>query len=171
MLDYLRVGVIASAHGIRGEVNVHPTTDDPSRFEELDEIILDSRGEKKTLRVEDVKYFKNMVILKLEGIDTRNDSEALRGADLFVPRDQAMDLSDGEYFIGDLIGMEIWTDEGIKFGELADIMKTGANDVYVVRQDKTRKEFLFPVTEECVKKISPEEGKITVHILPGLLDL
>jgi 16S rRNA processing protein RimM len=171
MIDYLRVGVVASAHGIRGEVNVYPTTDDPGRFDELDEVILDRHGKRETRSVEGVKYFKQMVILKLEGIDTRNDSEAIRGAELLVTRDKAVGLAAGEYFIGDLVGLEVWTDEGEKFGTLTDVMKTGANDVYVIRGEGDGKEYLFPATRECILSVDMEEKRMTVHILPGLLDL
>lgn len=171
MLDYLRVGVVASAHGLKGELNVYPTTDEPARFEDLDEVILVHKGSRRTLPVENVRYFKNMVILKLGGIDSRNDSEVLHGAELMIPREKAIPLADGEYFIGDLVGLEVWTDEGEKFGVLSDVLQTGANDVYVVKSDTDHRDHLFPVTEECVKEVDPEAGRITVHILPGLLDL
>lgn len=170
MEDLLRVGVIANTHGIRGEVKVFPTTDDPRRFEKLKDVILDTGKEKRNLEVQSVRFFKNMVILKFKGIDNINDIERYKGKDLLVTRENAVPLEEGEYFIADLIDLEVFEDTGRKLGILDDVMQTGANDVYVVKNEDTGKEILLPAIEECILDISLEERKITVHLMEGLVD-
>ena len=96
MEEMLRVGVISSTHGVRGEVKVYPTTDDPERFLDLDEVILDAGREQIVLKIQNVKFFKNMVILKFKGYDNINDIEKYKGRDLLIRRDQAVDLDEDE---------------------------------------------------------------------------
>ncbi len=170
MEDMLRVGVISSTHGVRGEVKVFPTTDDPARFQDLSEVTVDTGKESLVLAIQGVKFFKNMVILKFKGYDNINEIEPYKGCDLWIRRDQAVALEEGEYFIADLIGLIVVTEEGQSLGILDDVLKTGANDVYVVKMD-SGKEVLIPVIPECVKKVDLEEKKVIVHLLDGLLDL
>lgn len=168
--DRLRVGVITSPHGIAGEVNVYPTTDDPARFKYLKKVYIDNIKELIPSNIESVKFFKGMVILKLDTVKDRNAAELLRKRDLLIDREDALPLEEGEFFICDLVGLEVVTDGGERLGVLEDILQTGANDVYSVKMEDG-KELLIPVTDECVKSIEPENGKIIVHLLPGLLDL
>lgn len=170
MENTLRVGVISSTHGVRGEVKVFPTTDDVNRFKQLKEVILDTGKEQKTLEIEQVKFFKNMVILKFKGYDNINDIELYKGKDLLVTRDNAISLEPNENFIVDLIGLSVVTDEGEPFGTLTDVLVTGANDVYVVETPEGR-EVLFPAIPSCVLDVDLEKAVVTVHILDGLLDL
>ena len=132
MEQMFQVGVISSTHGVRGEVKVYPTTDDMRRFKKLKEVILDTGREKKTLEIEGVKFFKQLVILKFKGIDNINDIEKYKGKSLFVDREHAVRLRKDEYFIADMIGMQVVTDEGEAFGTLKDVIETGANDVYII---------------------------------------
>lgn len=170
MQDLLQVGVISSTHGIAGEVKVFPTTDDITRFDYLKEVILDTGKEKLEFTVSGVKYFKNMVILKFKGIDNINDIEKYRGCSLWVTRENAVELKEDEYFICDLIGLNVITDEGEELGELVDVIQTGANDVYAVRTKEGR-EVLLPAIEQCVLNVNIEENTMTVHVMEGLLDL
>lgn len=170
MEDTLRVGVISSTHGVRGEVKVFPTTDDAARFKKLREVILDTGKEQKILEIEQVKFFKNMVILKFKGYDTINDIEIYKGHDLLVTRDQAVELAPNENFIVDLIGLSVVTDEGEAFGTLTDVLQTGANDVYVVTTPEG-KEVLFPAIPSCILDVNLETSTVKVHVLDGLLDL
>lgn len=170
MEDLLRVGVITSAHGVRGEVKVFPTTDDMNRFKKLKTVILDTGKEKKTLEIEHVKFFKNMVILKFKGLNNMNDVEMWRQKDLWITRDQAVKLSPDENFIGDLIGLKVMTDEGKELGIMTDVMQTGANDVYCV-QTADGKELLLPAIKDCILKVDLENQEMLVHVLDGLLDL
>ena len=170
MVDLLQVGVITSTHGIKGEVKVFPTTDDPTRYSYLKDVILDTGKEKIDLKVSGVKYFKQYVIVKFKGINDINDIEKYKGSTLWVTRENAVPLEENEYFIADLIGLKVVTDEGEEFGELTDVMQTGANDVYVVEAYKDKQEVLLPVIDECVLDVDLEKGIVTVHIMEGLLD-
>ncbi|NLJ90783.1 MAG: 16S rRNA processing protein RimM [Clostridiales bacterium] len=168
MEDLLKVGTISSTHGIRGEVKVYPTTDDIRRFDYLKEVILDTGRELIDLEVEGVKYFKNLVILKFKGIDNINDIEKYKGKDLLVTRENAVELGKNEYFIADLIGSRVITDEDVELGIVTDVLKTGANDVYVVETSQG-KEVLIPVIKECILDVDIENQLIRVHLLDGLL--
>ena len=170
MEDMLRVGVISSTHGVRGEVKVFPTTDDPARFEDLETVFLDTGREKLKLEISGVKFFKNMVILKFKGYDNINDIEKYRGKDLWITRDQAVPLGEDENFVADLIGLSVVTDQGETLGVMKDVMFTGANDVYVVERENG-KELLLPAIKDCILDVDLENGVMTVHVLDGLLDL
>ena len=170
MEDMLRVGVVSSTHGVRGEVKVFPTTDDPARFEELETVLLDTGKEKLELEIAGVKFFKNMVILKFKGYDSINDVERYRGKDLWITREQAVPLGEDENFVADLIGLAVVTDGGETLGTMKDVMFTGANDVYVVERENG-KELLLPAIKDCILDVDLENGVMTVHVLDGLLDL
>ena len=169
MENLLRVGVISSTHGIRGEVKVFPTTDDANRFKKLKEVILDTGKEQLTLHIESVKFFKQFVILKFKEYNNINDVEIYRNKDLLVTRENAVPLAEGEYFITDMIGLKVVSDEGEELGTLSDVLQTGANDVYVVKM-ANGKDALFPAIDECVLNVDLNEGTVTVHIMEGLLD-
>ena len=169
MEDFLRVGVISSTHGVRGEVKVFPTTDDPTRFKKLKEVILDTGREKKPLEIEQVKFFKNQVILKFKGFNNIDEIMPYKGKDLLIPREEAVPLGENENFIADLIDMEVVTDEGEILGTLIDVMETGANDVYVV-ETSDGEEILLPAIRDCILDVNVEEKRMTVHVLEGLLD-
>ena len=169
MEQFLRVGVISSTHGIRGEVKVYPTTDDPERFLDLDEVILDTGREHKILEIEGVKFFKNQVILKFKGYDNINDIEKYLKKDLLVDREHAVELGENENFIADLIDMEVVTDEGEVLGTLTDVIETGANDVYAVKTPEG-KELLLPAIRDCILDVNVDEKRMTVHVMEGLLD-
>ncbi|MHB8131240.1 MAG: ribosome maturation factor RimM [Mobilitalea sp.] len=168
MENYLRVGVISTTHGIRGEVKVFPTTDDQNRFKELKELFLDTGKELIPMEIEGVKFFKQLVILKFKGIDKIEDVEKYRGKDLLITRDKAVKLEKDEFFIFDLIDSEVFTDEGEKLGVLVEILTSAANDVYVVKT-ADNKEILLPSIKECILDIDVENKKIIVHIMNGLL--
>lgn len=166
MEDLLQVGVISSTHGIKGEVKVFPTTDDAARFKKLKEILLDTGKEKLSMEIEGVKFFKQFVILKFKGIDNINDVEKYKGKGLYVTRDHAVKLSKGEYFVADILGMQVVTDDGEVLGTLKDVMETGANDVYVV--DAPEGELLLPAIKQCIRQVDIEGRKMTVHMMEGL---
>lgn len=167
MLQELQVGVITQTHGIRGEVKVFPTTDDVTRFKKLKEVILDTGKERLTLEIEGVKFFKQYVILKFKGYNSINDIEKYKQGKLLVTRDKAVKLKKDEYFIADLIGLQVVTEDGKDFGTLKDVLLTGANDVYVVERPDAS-EVLLPAIKECILNVDVELGCITVHIMEGL---
>lgn len=170
MVERFRVGVIASTHGLKGEVKVFPTTDDPERFEDLDEVILVTRRAEEKLKIRSVKYFKKFVILGFEGKNRIEDVERLRGAELMIDRKDAIPLEEGEHYIPDLLGLKVLREDGTELGELTDVLFTGANDVYVTKTPEG-KEILIPAIEQCIKDINVEKGYMKVWLMPGLEDL
>ena len=169
MEDLLQIGVITTTHGIRGEVKVYPTTDDVHRFEELNSLLLDTGREYRELEIQNVKYFKQYAILKFRGIDNINDIEKYKGKSLYVTRENAQHLDEDEYYIADLIGMELYLEDGSRFGTLKDVMETGANDVYIVTTEEG-KEVLIPAIHDCILDVDIEANRMEIHLLDGLLD-
>lgn len=175
MEDILKVGIITSPHGIKGEVKVYPTTDDPKRFKRLKQVLLDTGREKHVMEIEGVKFFKNMVIVKFKGLDTPEDAQKYRQKELYVERKDAVRLQKDEYFIADLIGLRVEDEEGKRVGVLTDVITTGANDVYAVSFTEDSAygpaggEVLLPAIKQCVLQISIEEEKMVVHVMEGLL--
>ena len=170
MEDLLQVGIITSTHGVRGEVKVYPTTDDPRRFRRLKEVVLDTGREKLNLSIEGVKFFKQFVILKFKGLDNINDIEKYRQKSLYVTRKNAVRLQRDEYFIADLIGLKVQDEDGTELGTVKDVIETGANDVYEVEMADGRS-LLLPAIKQCILNVDVENGMMQVHVLEGLLDL
>lgn len=171
MEEMLKVGVITSTHGVRGEVKVFPTTDEAGRFKRLKEVVLDTGKEKLSLEIEGVKFFKQMVILKFKGLDNINDVEKYRQKSLYIHRKDAVRLKKDEYFIADLIDIPVYEENGGRLGVLSDVMTTGANDVYVVKRDNGGRELLIPAIRQCILSVDVEEPKMVVRLLEGLEDL
>ncbi len=169
MEEILQVGAITTTHGIRGEVKVFPTTDDPARFKWLKEVLLDTGKEYKTLEIQGVKFFKQFVILKFKGIDNINDIEKYRGKNLYVTREHAVKLKKDEYFIADLIGMQVVLEDQSPLGTLTDVLQTGANDVYCVTTEQYG-EVLLPAIADCIRSVDVEHNIMTVYLMPGLVD-
>lgn len=170
MEDLLQVGIITSTHGVRGEVKVYPTTDDPRRFRRLKEVVLDTGRENLNLEIEGVKFFKQFVILKFKGLDNINDIEKYRQKSLYVTRKNAVRLQRDEYFIADLIGLKVQDEDGTELGTVKDVIETGANDVYEVEMADGRS-LLLPAIKQCILNVDVENGMMQVHVLEGLLDL
>ena len=164
--EYIVIGKITKPHGVRGEVRVLPQTDVPERFTWLESVFVgDTEGE--PIAVEHARIHKQMVLLKLVDVNHRDQADALRGKYLFVSEEDAIPLEEDEYFLFELEGLEVVTDDGRILGELAEIIETKANNVFVVRGDAG--EVLLPDTEEVIQEIDFENGRMVVHLLPGLL--
>ncbi len=168
MEDLLKVGVITTTHGVRGEVKVFPTTDNAERFLELEYVLLDTGRELRRLDIKNVRFFKNLVILKFDGIDNINDIEKYKGKDLWIPREEAQELGEDEYYIADLQGLNVVLEDGTGFGTLRDVMETGANDVYIIDSNE-HGEVLLPAIKECILDVDLEKNTMTVHLMKGLL--
>ena len=166
--QFLRVGVITTTHGVKGEVKVFPTTDDPMRFKKLKEVWVENPKGKSCRKVESVKFFKQFVILKLEGIDDINEAEKFRNFYLKISRQDAAPLSENSYYIVDLIGCEVVTEEGENLGIVDDVFPTGSNDVYVVKNE-LGKQILLPAIADVIKKVDIQNKQITVNLLEGLI--
>lgn len=170
MTERFQVGVITATHGLKGEVKVFPTTEDPARFLELKELILDDPKGERRVGIRSVKFFKKFVILGFKGMDRIEDVEKLRGCPLLVDRKDAIPLEEGEYYVADLIGLTVRTEDGTVLGTLREVIETGANDVYAVAREG-QKDLLLPAIPDCILRISLEEGEMVVYVMPGLEDL
>lgn len=171
MLERLEVGVITSTHGLYGEVNVYPTTDDPARFSDLKEVLLvrdeDHDEDASSAEVVSVKFFKGRPIVRFRGIDRIEDAQRLRGYAIFVERKDAVPLEKDEYFIGDLTGSRVLLEDGTEYGILSDILTTAANDVYVILKNDGSTQYL-PGVKEFIRKVDPEGKTIVVRVLKEL---
>jgi 16S rRNA processing protein RimM len=168
MQEFLEVGQIVNTFGIKGFVKVVPFTDDINRFDELKKVYIKNKSEKKELEIQEVKYHKNMVLIKFKGIDKVEDAENLRNQYIFINRKDRKPLEKDTYFIVDLLGLEVYTDENKLLGKIDDIFNTGSNDIYVVK-DELGKQILLPAIKDVVKEIDMENKKIIVHLLNGLI--
>ena len=166
---YFQVGQIAGTHALKGEVRVFPMTDDRERFTKGLELFYEGvRNEVFPLTVERSRQNGKFVLLKFKGLDSINDVERFRGGKLYVDRRDAIPLEEGEYFVADLVGMDVYTEDGALLGTLSDVLETGANDVYAVRL-ADQKEVLIPAIPDCVLEIDVEQKRMTVHLLDGML--
>ena len=164
MEERFQIGIITSPHGVRGEVKVFPTTDDNKRFKKLKNCYIEYKNELMPVVASGCKFFKNMVILKFEGLDNMNDVEKFRQCKIFVDRDNAVPLAKDEYFIADLIGINVVDENGNNLGELTDVIETGANDVYVVNNAEGD-EILIPAIKECIIDVDINGRTMKVHLL------
>ena len=168
MQKYFEVGQIVNTFGIKGLVKVKAFTDELERFEELKKVYVCKKDKLEEIEIEEVKYHKDMVLLKIKGIENMEDAEKLKGLYLKIDRKDAKKLPEGTYFIADLIGLDVYSDENELLGKLEDIFNSGANDVYVVK-DKNGKQILLPGIPDVIKEIDLEQEKIVVHLLKGLI--
>jgi len=166
------IGIIVKPQGIRGELRVLPTTDDPSRFELLigKEIHLNQKGKQSPVKILSARPHKNIIIVQLEGITTRNQAEELLSSTLQIPDELALPLEEGEYFIRDLVGLDVVTENGEPVGKLTRVMQTNANDVYVI-SPKNGDDFMIPAIKSVILNISLPDNKMTVHLMEGLREL
>ena len=167
MQEYFEVGQIVNTFGIKGQLKVKPFTDDMERFEELKTVYICKKNEMKKVEIEDVKYNKQCVLLKVKGIEDLTQAEKYKGLFLKIDRKDAKKIPKDTYFIADILGLEVYTDEGELLGKVDDIFPTGANDVYVVK-DELGKQILLPSIPEVLKEIDLEKGKVIVHLIEGL---
>ena len=172
MDNWFEIGIIVKPQGISGELRVLPTTDDPGRFALLSEVHIKFKNapDYKLYKLTSVRHHKGLALLKLAGINDRNAAEALVGGVLIIPPEKALPLGSDEYFIRDLVGLMVETEDGLDLGVVADVFPTGANDVYVVR-DADGKSFMIPAIKDVVLAVSLPLGKMTVRLIDGLLEL
>nr|WP_297708702.1 ribosome maturation factor RimM [uncultured Butyrivibrio sp.] len=170
MTDRFQVGVIASTHGLQGEVNVFPTTEDPARFKKLKKVTLHTqRGEKIELDVQSARFFKKFVIVKFKQYDNINDVEKFRGCELTIDRKDALKLEPGEFYCADLMGLDVVDEDGNILGQISDVIQTGANDVYEMTRSETEDKVYIPAIKDCIKEINLEDKKIIIHVMDGLM--
>ena len=168
MQEYLKVGQIVNTNGLKGLLKINPFTDDITRFERLKTILVDHKKELLEFEIESVRYQKKQVLLKLKGIDTIEEAEKYREDYLKINRNKEEKLPEDTYYIVDLIGLDIYTENGELLGKLDDIFSTGSNDVYVVKNSEG-KQILLPAISDVIKNIDLEQKKIVVNLIEGLL--
>ena len=166
-LTHFKVGKIVNTQGLKGEVRVYPFTDDINRFDELDVFYLDKDFNTKW-NVERVRYKGNLVIMKIKDIDSIEKAERLRDKFIYVSREDGRELEEEEYFIADMIGLDVFTVDGEKVGVLKEVLQYAANDVYVVKGEE--KEYLIPATMKFVPTIDMNERKMIIDPIKGMLD-
>ncbi len=162
---FLVVGRVRAPHGVRGELRIRILTDFPERFQEQAELWMGTPPQ--LVVVQRARVRGNEAWVKLVGFDDRNAVEGFRGSDVLIPLEQAMPLPEDTYYIHEIVGLEVWTDEGERLGVVSDVLSLPANDVYVVDADET--EIWLPAIEDVILEIDPEEGRMVVRLLPGLL--
>ncbi len=167
-LTHFRIGEIVNTQGLKGEVRVYPFVDDINRFDDLDSFYLDKNFNTE-YEVERVRYKGKMVIMKIKGVDSVELAEKLKSKNLYISREDSVDLEEDEFFIADLIGIDVFTVSGEKVGILKDVLQYSANDVYVVRDDND-KEYLIPSTLQFVPEIDINQKKMIINPIKGMLD-
>lgn len=167
MDKYLELGQIVNTRGLKGEVRVNSFTDDDTKFERLPRIFIKKNNSITEHKVEKVGFAKNQVIIKFEDINTIEDAEKLRNSYIVVDRDELDALPEGVYYIADLIGLKVYTETNEYLGDVYDIYNTGSNDIYVIK-DELGRQRLLPGTDEVIKKVDIDSGRITVNLIKGL---
>lgn len=167
MNKYLELGQIVNVKGLKGEVKVNSFTDDNTKFERIPNVFIKQKGNLKEYSIEKVGYNKNQVIIKFEGVNTVEEAETLRNSYIVVDREIFGELPEGVYYIADLLGLDVYTEDGTHLGKVDDIFSTGSNDVYVVK-DELGKQKLLPGIDEVIKQIDLDSGKIIVNLIEGL---
>ncbi len=168
MEQLMEIGQIVNTYGIKGFLKVVPYTDDITRFENLKSIYVETKNSLKTFIIEDVKYSKNLVLLKLKGIDDINTAEIYKNCYLKIDRKDAVELPEDSYFIIDLIGITVFSDNDEELGNIVDVYSTGANDIYVVK-NQLGKQVLLPAIGEVIKDVDIQNKKMIVHLIEGLV--
>ena len=168
MQEYFEVGQIVNTNGLKGLLKINPFTDDITRFERLKTILVEHKKELLEFEIESVRYQKKQVLLKLKGIDTIEEAEKYREDYLKIKRNKEEKLPEDTYYIVDLIGLDIYTENGELLGKLDDIFSTGSNDVYVVKNSEG-KQILLPAISDVIKNIDLKQKKIVVNLIEGLL--
>lgn len=163
--EKLEVGQIVNVFGIKGFVKLYPYVDNINRFDELKNVFIKNNK----FEIEQIKYQKNMVLIKFKGIETVEQAEKLRNSIVEIDRSDAIPLEEGQYFIADLIGLNVYLENGEKLGILEDIYNTGSSDIYVVKNE-LGKQFLLPYIDDVIKNIDLDNEKITVHLIKGLIE-
>ena len=168
MENLMEIGQIVNTYGIKGFVKVVPFTDNINRFEDLKTVYVETKKGLENFEIEEVKYAKNTVLLKLKGIDDINIAEKYKNCYIKISRENAVKLPEDTYFIVDLLDIKVYTDEDIYLGNIIDVYPTGSNDIYVVKNEEG-KQMLLPAIGEVIKTVDIQNKKMVVHLLDGLI--
>lgn len=163
-----RIGQIVNTHGLKGDMKVYPYTDYPERFEEVDYIYIEKNNDEKWY-IENVRYQKKMVLLKIKGIDTIEDAEKLKEKNLYIDDDNRRELEEDEHLISDLIGLNVYLEDLTPVGTVINVLKYAANDVYVIKGAED-KEYLIPALKQFVPIVDIKNNKIIISPIKGMID-
>ena len=166
MVDYFEIGHIDNTHALKGEMKVRNYSDNPKKFEEMKSILVLVNDSYEEYEIENVRYQKEIVLLKLKNVDTIEQAEKLKGHSIFINRKDAKSLKPGEHYIADLLGAEVYEGDTL-LGVLDDIFTAGGADVYVIKQ-KGKDDLLLPALGSVILEVNVEEKKIKVAIPDGL---
>jgi 16S rRNA processing protein RimM len=168
---HFAVGQISGVHGLKGEVTVELHTDFPERFAPGAQLLLGDDLEPVTVATS--RPHKNNALVRFEGVNDRTQAESLRGLWIYIHEDEAAVLEEDTYWIHDIIGLDVYSDEGRFLGEITDVMPTGSNDVYILKTPSNvnrGQELLLPAIAEVVLEVDLAARRMTVHLVAGLLD-
>lgn len=168
MEEYFEIGQIVNTSGLKGILKIKPFTDDIKKFSNLKTIYIKTKSGLTEFKIEQVRYVKNMVMIKLAGIDTVEEAEKYRNLYIKILRDQEEELEAGSYYVVDILGCKVNTDANQELGKIVDVFQTGSNDVYVVK-DEQGKQILLPAIKQVIKNVDIKNKIITVHLLEGLV--
>lgn len=168
MKEYLEIGQIVNTNGLKGMLKIKPFTDDITMFENLEIIYIQKGQELIAKNIEEVKYVKNMVLLKLEGIDNIEEAEKYRNMYIKIDKEDIGDIPEDSYLVVDMLKCNVYTEENEMLGKMVDILSTGSNDVYVVKTAEG-KEVLLPAIKDVIKEIDIKNKKIIVSLMDGLI--
>lgn len=163
-----RIGQIVNTHGLKGDMKIYPYTDYPERFEEVGYIFIEGEGDKKW-NIENVRYQKNMVLLKLKGIDTIEAAEELRERNLFIDDSNLRELDEDEHMISDLVGLNVYLEDLTPVGTVKEVLQYTANDVYVIVNEEG-KEFLIPALKQFIPVVDVKNNKVIITPIKGMLE-
>ena len=167
--EKIEIGEIIGAFGIKGEVKIYPLTNKKEIFLTFKEFKYKDKRKEGILLIEKIRLYKNVIVCKFKNKNTIESVLPLKGFKLWVSTSMLPELDNGEHYIYEFIGANVWTDDNMKLGQLYDVVTTGAHDIYVVKNHKN-KEYLLPGIPEVILEKNMEEKKLVVHLLPGLLD-
>ncbi|NLY70768.1 MAG: 16S rRNA processing protein RimM [Clostridiales bacterium] len=166
-MERLRLGKVTNAVGLKGEIRVYPYTDYKEKFEEIEYVLIDN----KKFFIEGVRYIKELAILKLDGINNRTDAEKLKDMELFIYRKDAPPLPEDTYYVKDLIGLSVVDEDGNKIGHLIEVIKGGAQDLYVVEPIDGGNSFMVPAVGEFILTVDLDKNIMIVRLIEGLTTL
>ena len=166
--EFITIGKVISTQSNKGEVKVLPLTDSTDRFNNLDTVFLRNSNSRTTLNIEKIRIKENTVILKLKDIENIQEAKTIVGSFLEVKRENAVKLPKDTYFLFEIIGLEVYDENNIFLGKVENVISTGSNDVYIVK-DKNKKELSIPAIREVVKNIDLEKKRITIKMVDGLI--
>jgi len=167
-VEYINIGKIVGIFGNLGQVRIFPLTDFPERFLTMKEVLILSHGERKAFQIKKAYSYKKYMIIQFEEVTDMNTAESLKGAFLQITRQELTLLPEDSFYIFDLIGLEVFNEEGSHLGIIEDVIQTGANDVYVVSSSEKKRPLLIPALKQVVRQVDLKNQRMVVELLPGL---